>query len=119
MKNHLRLVTSNDEPQNYQNIEPPPFPRERFLAMAGGFGKALRYTLFLLLVFVRIPIHFVGHLILGPLIFFAIVWGYFAGWKSTAALALGGTAFILFLLTFFLDSLVLALAPAGYMIDVL
>lgn len=119
MKNHLRLVASNEEMPNEDNPEPPRLHRERFLAIGAGAGKVLRYALFMVLVFLRIPIHFISRLILGPIMFAAIAWGFIAGWKSTAALALGGTAFVLFLLTFFFDSLVLALAPEGYMIDVL
>lgn len=116
-KNHLRLVASNDESPNGAMTEPPGLFRQRFFSIASAIWPTLRYTLFVVLVFLRIPINFVSRLIVGPLVFGWIAWGFIAGWTSTAALALGGAAFVFFLLGFAFDSLVLALAPEGYMME--
>lgn len=117
MKNHLKLVASNDETPNEVKAEPPGLFGQRFFAVASGIWPVLRYSLFVVLVFLRIPINFISRLIIGPLVFGWIVWGFIAGWTSTAALALGGAAFVSFLLGFAFDSLVLALAPEGYMME--
>lgn len=116
-KNHLRLVTSNDSVPNEVKTGPPRFRMERVFAIVAGGGLVLRYLLFALLVFLRIPVTFISRLVVGPLLFGAIAWGFIAGWTSTPALLLGGAAFILFLLGFAFDSLVLALAPDGYMLE--
>ena len=117
MKNHLRLVASNDETPNEVKADPVRFPTERFFSFSSGALRFLRIPLFMVLLFLRVPVRFLSHLLVGPLIFFAIVWGFIAGLASAPVLALGGAGFILFVLSFAFDSLVLALAPEGYMME--
>ncbi|TCV82714.1 hypothetical protein [Sulfurirhabdus autotrophica] len=117
MKNHLRLVSSNDETLNEPKTKSFGLIFKSLILVVFSVIPIIRYTLFLILVFLRIPVNFISHLVVGPLIFGAIAWGFIAGWTSTAAVALGGAAFICFAIGFAFDSIVLLLAPEGYFLE--
>ena len=124
MKNHLRLVASNDE----RLTKPPRFSRERLLAYAratpGAFApflllplRALRYLLYLAMLFLRIPIQVVCRLTIVPLLVVAVIWGFVKGWTSMPALTLAGAAFGLFLFSFLYDTVLLLVAPERIYLD--
>ena len=124
MRNHLRLVASNDE----RLTKPPRFDRERLLAFARATPgaaapfllmplRALRYVAYLLLLFVRIPVQVVCRLCLVPLIVGAVVWGFIKGWTSMPTMAMGGGAFALFLFSYLYDTLLLLIAPERIYLD--
>ncbi len=118
MKDPLRLGASRDE----RLMKPPRFNRERLLAdvraTPGAFAPvvlmplhALRYVLYLALLFIRIPVQVVCRLMFVPLLLFAVIWGFFKGWISMPAVVLAGAAFGLFLFSFLYDTLLLLIAP--------
>ena len=123
MKNHLRLVTSKGDP-----VKPQRFNRERLSAYAkvtpGEFApfvrlplRVLRYVLYMVLLFVRIPVQIVCRLTIVPLLLFALVWGFLKGWTSTPTLLMAGSAFVLFVLSFLYDTLLIVIAPEPIYLD--
>lgn len=116
-KNYLRLVKNGETFQDEDQLGPPPINPQRFKSFLGGGRTVLRHLLFAVLMFVRIPVVFISRIVVGPLLFGAIVWGFIAGWNSTATLSLAGASLIFFLTGFAFDTLVLALAPEGYILE--
>lgn len=113
MKNHLRLVASNDDQAQLHRDN-----RERLRAhvrSASGIVapvlRALRFVLYLVLLFLRIPVQVVCRLAIVPLLVFAAVWGFLKGWASMPVLVMAGGAFGLFLFGYLYDSLLLIVAP--------
>lgn len=117
MKNHLRLVASNDDKAESDDGKPAGFYRDRFLSFFKSARPIFKYTLFVVLLFLRIPVNFLSRLLVFPLMLFFVFWGAVAGWTSPAALTLGGAAFACFLGGFAFDALVMKLAPEGYMME--
>lgn len=120
MKNHLRLVASNDA----TNSQPLRFNRERLSAFGKGalpfFAvplHALRHVLYVLMLFIRIPVRLVCRLTLVPLLIAAGVWGAFKGWTSAPTLMLTGAAFALFVVSFLYDTLLMIVAPEQIALD--
>jgi hypothetical protein len=79
--------------------------------------RALRHVLYLVLLFVRIPVQVVCRLAIVPLLLIAVVWGFLKGWTSMPAITLAGAAFALFTISFLYDSLLLLVAPARTYLD--
>lgn len=123
MRNHLRLVASNDE-----RVKPQRFNRERLSAFAkatpGAFApfvmwplRALRYMLYMVLLFVRIPVQVICRLTIVPLLLFGAVWGFLKGWTSTPTLLMAGAAFALFAFSFLYDTVLMLIAPEPIYLD--
>lgn len=116
-KNHLRLIKNGEPFESEIKTGPPNVPSNHHASLMAGTGLVLRHLIFMVLMFVRIPVVFVSRLIVGPLLFAAIAWGFISGWASTPTLTLAGAAFIFFLAGFAFDALVLAFAPEGFMLE--
>lgn len=123
MKHHLRLVASNDE-----SVKPPRFNRERLLAylrvLPGALSpfvswplRALRHVLYVMMLFLRIPLRFLCRLTVVPLLVVAVFWGFFKGWTSLPVMTLTGAAFALFLLSYLYDTLLMRIAPEPISLD--
>ena len=85
-------------------------------AMAAISPGVIR-VVYALLLFFRIPVQIFCNLLVVPLLGFAVIWGFAAGWTSKAALVLAGTSLAIFLLAFLFDSLLLWLAPEPLHVD--
>jgi hypothetical protein len=123
MKHHLRLVASNDE-----SAKPPRFNRERLLAslrvLPGALTpfvswplRALRHVLYLVMLFLRIPLRVVCRLTVVPFLVVAVIWGFFKGWTSLPVMTLTGSAFALFLVSYLYDTLLMRIAPEPITLD--
>jgi hypothetical protein len=124
LKNHLRLVASKDE----RLSKPPRFSRERLLAYGRATPSAFlpfvlvplrvfRYILYLVMLFLRIPIQVACRVAIVPLLLVAVLWGFVKGWTSTPTLMLAGGAFALFLFSFLYDTVLLLVAPERIYLD--
>ena len=113
MKNHPRVGSSVDD----QVTTPPRFSRERLSDYVRARPLllrpllALRYVLYLVLLFLRVPVQIVCRFATVPLFLIAIVWGFISGWTSMPVLVLGGGAFALFLFSYLFDTVLLLIAP--------
>ncbi len=113
MKNHLRLVASNDDQaqllrDNRERL------RSHVRAASGVVApvfRALRFVLYVVLLFLRIPVQVVCRIAIIPLLGFAAVWGFLKGWSSMPVLVMAVSAFGLFLFGYLYDSLLLFVAP--------
>ena len=105
MKNHLRLVSNNNKTERQ-------FQRSRAREVLGSSAlAALRYGVYLVLLFLRIPIQIISRLTVVPLLFFAVIWGGLKGWMSTPTLLMAGAAFAMFVCSFLYDKILLRVAP--------
>ena len=106
------------------NASTPPPNRERLFPLGKGrailFGglRVVGYLLYLVMLFLRGPVQLVARFLTVPMIVFAVVWGLISGWTSRPTLVLGGGAFVLFLVSYLFDSVLLFLAPRNIQLDV-
>lgn len=113
MRNRLRPDSGADA----QLMTPPRFSRERLSDYVRARPLmlrpllALRYVLYLVLLFLRVPVQIVCRFATVPLFLIAIVWGFISGWTSMPVLVLGGGAFALFLFSYLFDTVLLLIAP--------
>lgn len=112
MKNHLRLVASNDDQaQLYRDNQELRSHVRSASGIVAPVLRALRFVLYVVLLFLRIPVQVVCRVAIVPLLGFAAVWGFLKGWTSIPVLVLAGGAFGLFLFGYLYDSLLLIVAP--------
>lgn len=113
MKNHLRLVASNDD-QVQLHRDNREGLRSHLRSASGIVAlvlRALRFVLYVVLLFLRIPVQLVCSVGILPLLGFAAVWGFLKGWTSMPVLVMACGAFGLFLFGYLYDSLLLIVAP--------
>jgi hypothetical protein len=101
-----------------RRLEYPTGERRNPLSQAvAAISPGVICILYALLLFLRIPVQIFCNLLVVPLLGFAGMWGFVAGWTSKAALVLAGTSLVIFLLAFLFDSLLLWLAPEQLHLD--
>ena len=104
---------ANDEAGPDADVSPFPVPRSAGGRAVTGALRALRYGLFLVLMWVRGPLRFLLGLVGVPaLIALPMVWlGYEGANKGELLLLCAGAGFAAFVVAWFYDSIVLTLAP--------
>ena len=106
MKNHLRVVSNSDEVTSLQQQRQPSPARTGFRVL-----ETPRYVIYVVLLFIRIPVQIICRLTVVPLLLFAMVWGVLKGWTSTPAMVMAGAAFGIFVCAFLYDRVLLRIAP--------
>src|SRR5450755_3407492 len=76
-----------------------------------GLRTGLRHALYMILMLVRIPLQFISHFVIFPLVGFGGFWGFAAGWTSPACLWMTGTGIGLFVISFLFDTFLLWVSP--------
>lgn len=123
MKNRLRLVASNDE-----RFKPQRFNCKQLLAYAkatpGAFApfvvvplRLFRYLLYMVMLFMRIPVQIVCRLTIVPLLLFAGIWGLLKGWNSEPTMLMVSAAFALFIFSALYDMVLMLVAPERIYLD--
>lgn len=82
-----------------------------------GAWLTFRFALYVMLMFLRVPVQALNHLLSFPLVGIGAFWGLVAGWTSPACLWLGGVGVGLYVCAFLFDTLLLWMSPERLYLD--
>ena len=80
-------------------------------AFIRGTWRVLRFSFYMVLMLLRVPMQVLGHVLFLPLVGLGIFWGFVAGWHSPACLWMIGSGVGLYVFGFLFDTLLLWVSP--------